>query len=306
MSVVLDDYFASNLVPASIAKGAARQQLANMRGGNFGYKTGIAPFDAMFRLVPTDVVAIGGRAASGKSAMGMQIVYNVARQLRAKEEQGTIAVFSAEMSGAALMMREACAYAQVPYQKLLLGSATPEEYDRVDTALGNREQAERLYIDETSSPTLEHMTEQLHLLSKVDQVRLIMFDYLELAGESGYQQSDRVSKIAKGMKQLAKHFQCPVVVLAQLNRDIERRAEKKPQLADFMHGGEQAYDIAIALLRPWLYDQAQPKELVEAHIVKYRNGRPDTAKLMFDEQTLRFSTAIIVRKDLNNAFARME
>jgi replicative DNA helicase len=91
-----------------------------------------------------------------------------------------------------------------------------------------------------------------------------------------------------------------VVTLSQLNRDIEGRSDKTPTMRDLMHGGEREPDRIIILLRPWLYDKAQPRELVNAYTVKNRNGPQGEAQLYFDEQSMRFSSARVETRHLGD------
>lgn len=298
----LDDFFETSLVPAGIGAQKARIQLMAMQARAY-LKTGITAIDRHLRLVPTEFTLIGGRAGTGKTALGMQVVANVLRSLRHEKAGGSVAVFSAEMSTAQIMLREAAAATNIPLQRLTLGEATDEEYAAIDKALRGRQDAgiDNLYIDESPSPTLEHMVEQLSALQAAAPVRLVMFDYMELAGEFGQNQTDRVAKISKGLKSIAKRLEVPVVALTQLNRDIEKRPDKKILLSDFMYGGEQSADIILGLLRPHQYDQAQPRNLVEAHLVKYRNGVSGIVEpLVFDDRTLRFSTGYLKRTGLND------
>jgi replicative DNA helicase len=297
----LDRFFSSSLVPAGCGMASASDILNATQQRKF-LRTGIPSFDAVMRLVPGELIFIGGRAASGKTALGMQIVHSAAKQIAARpgEDRGLVAVFSAEMTTSSLLLREACAQAGVPMQSLIVGSASDQDYDRVRTFLVNSKLSSCLYIDESPAPTLEHMAEQLSILAEAGNLELVMFDYLELAGEFAGSPQERVSKISRGLKALAKQFKVPVIALAQLNREVEKRADKKVQLSDFMFGGEQSADIAIGLLRPHLYDLAQPANLVEAHICKYRNGKVGVIELDFNEKLMRFSSAIRVSTPLNS------
>ena len=294
----VDDFFTSNLMPAGMSNQRAQQYLAQAANKMF-LRTGIEPLDKHIRLVPGELVFIGGRAASGKTALGMQITRNVCRSLAGSK--GIVAFFSAEMTMQSLVLREAAAECGVPMERLTLGEATPFEVERVEQYLrSGGPLLDHLFVDESPAPTLEHMLEQLGALTEAGyDLRLVVFDYLELAGELGANQQERIAKISRGLKAIAKHFNVPVVTLAQLNREIEKRADKKIQMSDFMFGGEQAADIVIGLLKPSLYDEAISRNLVEAHIVKYRNGRIGIEPMYFDEKAMRFSSVVVVRRPLN-------
>lgn len=222
------------------------------------------------------------------TAFGMQLVNSILVQMRERDDPGVVCVFSAEMDGEALMLREACAVEKISFWRVQTGDCREEEYRRLDKRLEQMGDT-RLFIDESPAPTLEHMTAQLKALADDGRaIALVLFDYTELAGEFDREESRRVNKISRGLATLAKKFACPVVTLSQLNRDIEARSEKTPSMRDLMHGGERDAACIVILVRPWMYDKSAPRELVNAHVVKNRFGPQGEAKLGFDETSLRF------------------
>lgn len=284
----IDLFFRENLQPNSFAIGRARERLKALQGGSVGFKTQLKGLDAYVRLMPGQMLTIAGRSGAGKTAFGMQLVYAVLQQMADRQDQGLLCIFSAEMDGEALMLREACAIEKISFWRVQTGSCQDEEYRRLDHRLaqmGDR----RVYIDESPAPTLEHMTEQLKALADDGKkISLVLFDYTELAGEFDRDESKRVNKISRGLATLAKKFDCPVVTLSQLNRDIESRSEKTPNMRDLMHGGERDAACILILVRPWVYDKASPRELVNAYVVKSRFGPTGETTLGFDETSLRF------------------
>lgn len=249
---------------------------------------------------------LGDCTVTHNTAMGMQIADNAMRQLQGTGKQ--VAIFSAEMDAASLTLREACAIERINYWDMVKGRLSQEQYDAL--ALRLDEIAESGYwLDETPAPTIEHMIVQLEALAAGEKgIGMVLFDYLELAGDSERDEVKRIAKISRGLKAIAKRFDCPVLALGQLNRDIDRRAEKKPSLADLMYGGEREPDGIVILHRPDLYDDSTPKIkdkdgkdrlIVEAHIVKHRHGPGGDVTLAFDPDTMRFDSAIRNRVPLN-------
>jgi len=294
-----DTFFRENLSAKGFALTRAQDRLMSMRDGMTGFGSGLHVLNPYFKLMPGELTTIGGRAGTGKTAIGLQIVHNVLVELKASNRPGKVCVFSAEMDGETLMLREACAWEKIPLWHLQTGQATKEEYERVSNRLSNMDD-ERMMIDESSAPTLEHMISQLEIVREVyGKIAMVLFDYTELSGEFERVESQRIAKISRGLKAIAKKYQCPVLTLSQLNRDIESRSDRTPTMRDLMHGGEREPDRIMVLLRPWLYDKAQQKDLVYAYIVKNRNGPLGEAALFFHEQTMRFSSAEIFRTDLN-------
>lgn len=293
-----DEFFRKNLLPSAFAVQRAKDRLANFQNKVGSYKTGLSVLDGQFRLLPSELTVIGGRAGTGKTAWAMQIIHAVLMQLNEQQMPGCIALFSAEMDGETLMLREACALERIPLWKVQHGDCTRQENDRLRKRLDTLDN-HRFLIDESPAPTLEHMLEQLDAVSgERAPVRFVVFDYTELSGEFDKNESQRIAKIGRGLKGIAKHYSCPVLTLSQLNRDIESRPDKTPNMRDLMHGGEREPDRIVILMRPWLYDRSQPQELVNCHIVKNRNGPLGEVALAFDETTMRFHSAVVERREL--------
>lgn len=300
MTTTIDpnEFFRENLVHSNIAASRARERLRYMQQGVMGYSTRLKVLDEFVRLMPGQLTTVAGRSGSGKTAFGMQVVYSVLAQMEERGDPGVICIFSAEMDGESLMLREACAVEKISYWRVQTGDCSKAEYAKLDerlTYMGNR----RVYIDESSAPTLEHMIEQLKAITdEGDKIAMVLFDYTELAGEYDRDESKRVNKISRGLAAIAKRFACPVLTLSQLNRDIEARADKTPSMRDLMHGGERDAACIVVLVRPWSYDKASPRELINCHVVKNRFGKQGDVTLGFDETSLRFYSATITQKDL--------
>lgn len=290
-----DEFFRKNLLPSAFAVQRAKDRLVAFQNKTGAYRTGLKVLDDKFRLLPSELTVIGGRAGTGKTAWGMQIVHAVLMQLEEQRIPGCIAMFSAEMDGETLMLREACALERISLWTVQHGEATQGEYARLRTRLDTLDD-NRFLIDESPAPTLEHMLEQLDAVSgERAPIRFVLFDYTELSGEFDKNEGQRIAKIGRGLKSIAKHYACPVLTLSQLNRDIESRSDKTPNMRDLMHGGEREPDRIVILVRPWMYDRTQPEALVNCHIVKNRNGPLADVPLYFDQETMRFCSGQISR-----------
>lgn len=292
-----DSFFRENLVHSNIAAKRARERLHQMQEGTAGYLTRLLVLDEYIRLMPGQLTTVAGRSGSGKTAFGMQVVYSVLAQMEQRSDPGVICIFSAEMDGESLMLREACAIEKISYWRVQTGACTKAEYAMLDERLANMGNR-RVYIDESPAPTLEHMIEQLKALTDEGQaIAMVLFDYTELAGEYDRDESKRVNKISRGLAAIAKRFACPVLTLSQLNRDIEARSDKTPSMRDLMHGGERDAACIVILVRPWSYDKGSPRELINCHVVKNRFGKQGDVTLGFDETSLRFYSATVAKKD---------
>jgi len=292
-------FFRENLTPKGFAITRAKERLESIRSGKTGFDSGLSALNRYFRLMPGELTVIGARSGTGKTAIGMQIVYNVLCQLESSGRPGKVCVFSAEMDGETLMLREACSLEKISLWDVQTGKTTKEEDERLNKRLESIDD-DRTLIDESSAPTLEHMLNQLEIVrEEYGKIAFILFDYTELSGEFERVESQRIAKISRGLKAIAKKYACPVLTLSQLNREIEGRSDKTPTMRDLMHGGEREPDRIMIMVRPWLYDKTEHRELVYAHIVKNRNGPIGEAVLLFHDEKMLFESAEIIRSDLN-------
>ncbi|HYA14047.1 MAG TPA: DnaB-like helicase C-terminal domain-containing protein, partial [Syntrophales bacterium] len=143
---------------------------------------------------------------------------------------------------------------------------------------------------------LEMKAKARRLKSEVD-LGLIILDYLQLMRSGGYKESreQEISEISRSLKALAKELNVPVVALSQLNRKVEDRSDKRPQMADLRDSGaiEQDADLIAFIYRDEVYNKSEEnpeKGLAEIIIGKQRNGPTGMVKLLFREQFTRFET----------------
>lgn len=308
----LEDWFSSNAISSKVAAAKAKQRLRDYRPDPTTGKQkpgvlvrfGLVSIDNLMSMLRGCYYLVAARARTGKSAFAMQVAESAMKQLEGTGKK--IAIFSAEMDAASLVGREACAAERVSYWHMVKGLLTPDQYDAVERRMDDIGES-AFWLDETSSPTIEHMIEQLDALQQdKGGIGLVIFDYLELAGDYEREEVKRIAKISRGLKAIAKKFECPVLALGQLNRDIDRRTDKKPSLADLMYGGEREPDGIMVLHRPSLYDDTIKKqrigdkevELTECHVIKHRHGPGGIAHIAFEESTMRFFSAEVQRTNL--------
>jgi replicative DNA helicase len=291
----IDAFFQESLIPWDYGILEAQDYVNDVLAGKLkGWKTGISSVDNFIRFMPREYVVIAARAGTGKTALGVQLAENVARQMAERKSQGIIAIFSAEMDSRTLALRTACGLEGVSLWNLQTGKVARADGERVierlATMLGGV-----FRVDQSPAPTLEHMVKQLEIYAEDTPIELVLFDYLELAGEIDKVENLRIAKISRGMKAIAKKFDTTTLALAQMNRDIENRAKKKPLLRDLMQGGEREPDRVIAIVR----DEDDSTE-TQAHVIKNRNGPLGVAAMIFDESNMRFKSAVMETVDLND------
>lgn len=306
------DIFASDLRPMQYWDVTVDDKLAMWEKGiPEGRSTGFKHLDIYMRLVNTEFTLIAARPSMGKTALAMQICENVARDMQAADDEGTVAVFSAEMSGTELYIRMTSALAGVNAHKLRNGKGTAEEFGQFREAK-LRLRNLPIWMDDGSRPTTQTMLDRIERLSETNPVRLMMFDFLELGGDTATKEDVRISNIAQNLKALAKTLNIPVIALSQLSREVESRANKMPQLSDLRYSGmlEQIADKVLFLMRPEYYIERQmtctdvpvedEKGVAYALLAKNRTGPVGMPKLAFLKDRSMFATLERERKDLNN------
>lgn len=291
----MNQFFSNNAQPMAV--GAAKAQAIierRMRGEVFGYRFPIDSLDKYVRLLPSELLLIAARASVGKTAMALQILEGVERQRIERGVEGVTVMFSAEMAHDALVLRLASARCGVPVHDFYNDDTLdPATLRRLMEATEQVEKEVPVYVDETSAPTIAHMVEQLELLAR--PISLVVFDYIELAGERvDGNENQRIAEINRGLKRIAKRFNCPVVGLSQFSRDIDKRADGKPKSSDLMYGGEREADKIIGLV-----PNAEHDTIVDAHVLKNRNGPKGMVPLWYKGKEMKFYAAEIQKHDLN-------
>lgn len=306
------DIFKSDLRPMQYWHTRAEAKVATWEAGIAeGYSTGFSAIDQLVRLVDADLMVIAARPSQGKTALGMQMIQHLASQVRRNNENGVVAVFSAEMSGWSLYLRMASALCGVNTYNLSIQKGQAGDTDKLRTAMRQLRELP-IWIDDNTSPSTAQMLTQLSRLNETIPVRAMMFDFMELGAREGKDSSEeqRISTICKNLKGIAKTLEIPVIALSQLNRDVENRANKMPMLADLRYSGmiEQLADKVLFLMRPEYYAERgmsvdcpieDQKGIAYVQVAKHRNGPVGLAKLAFVKEAAKFANLERQRVDLN-------
>jgi replicative DNA helicase len=255
-----------------------------------------------------DLVIIAARPAMGKTAL----VLNMA--LKAIERGEGVAFFSLEMPAEQLMLRLLSAKTSIPLQALRVGDLRDEQWTQLAAAVSEVSK-QKLFVDDGGYATIHHVRSKLRKLKAQNpEISIAFIDYLQLmsgdGGREGRQQE--ISEISRGLKQLARELEMPIVALSQLNRGVESRDNKRPMLSDLRESGaiEQDADIILFVYRDDVYREAIEKERemraktegkeyksefrkkseeeAELIIGKQRNGPTGTVDLIFQKRYTRF------------------
>jgi len=292
----------SALVDASALAQTIRDRIPQwQRGEADGLSFGFKALESV-RMGEGDLIVVAARPSMGKSAFVFQVAAHVAQGLRAAGENGVVAIFSLEMPGIALGMRVAGALSGVNAHRIQSGQADAAEYARFQRGLDELAKLP-LYVDDSPLLTTDQLMYRVAWLNATrGPVRLVVFDFVELAGNASEGSEDlRVSAIAQGLKNVARGLRVPVLAASQVNRRCEERADKLPTLGDLRYGGnlEAVADKVIFLVRPELYlargesirlqRPSDSKGVAYVIVAKHRNGPVGFMRLAFLSDMTKFA-----------------
>ena len=254
-----------------------------------GVPTGYTKLDEMTSgLQGGDLIIVAGRPSMGKTALALNIAEHVA-----VDNGLPAAIFSMEMSSTQLAMRMLGSIARVDQHKMRTGRLNDKEWGDLSEAMGKLHETP-IYIDEGAALTaLEVRARARRLKRQYSKLGLIVIDYLQLMASStqGENRATEISEISRSLKAMAKELDVPVIALSQLNRALEQRPNKRPQMADLRESGaiEQDADIILAIYRDEVYNpESAEKGKAEVNILKQRNGPIGAVILTFLGQYTRF------------------
>ncbi|WP_343346034.1 replicative DNA helicase [Sphingomicrobium sp. XHP0239] len=300
-------------------------EVALQSGGHIsGLTTGIEGINAKVAgLHKSDLVILAGRPGMGKSSLAMNISFAAAQRWVQDERDGIdvekrvgapVAFFSLEMSADQLASRVLAEQSGVSSQALRSGKISKDEFQslaRASAELANLP----LYIDDTPALTIAALRTRARRLKRQKGIGLVVVDYLQLLSGSNRASNENrvqeISEISRGLKQLAKELDLPVLGLSQLSRAVEQREDKRPLLSDLRESGsiEQDADMVWFVFRPdyylemrkpdeghpdfamWQEEMARVYGTAELIVAKQRHGSTGRVKMLFDAKTTRFKDA---------------
>lgn len=268
---------ASELVKASVAK---LELLYSNKASVTGIPSGFVALDDMTAgFQPGELIIIAARPSMGKTAFSLNLALHATLR-----EKKSVAYFSVEMGKEQVMVRMIASAAKVPLGDLRVGNISDKSWPRlINTAASISET--KLFIDDTAGISPYEIRAKARRMKAKHGCDLIMVDYLQLMGlkQKVESREREVSEISKLLKSIAKELQIPVIALAQLNRGVEGRSDRRPMLSDLRESGsiEQDADVIMMLYREDYYDRDNPdiKGLAEVIVAKQRNGPTDIVKL---------------------------
>lgn len=260
-------------------------------GSTHGLNTGFYDLDDMTHgLQPGNLIILAARPSMGKTAFCGNLFYNVAKSGQA--------VLFVSLEQSRLEIAERMLSMLTGYSSVHLRNKDKYELDfglicNSAAALSNLP----MHLDDTPGQTISQIAARARIHRRKYGIKLLIIDYLQLISpeDKRIPREQQVATITRSLKLLARSLEIPIIALAQLNRQIESRSEKKPVLSDLRESGaiEQDADLVWFLHRPFVYDETADESLAELIVAKLRNGRCGTVKLQWDGKTTSFQNAAI-------------
>jgi replicative DNA helicase len=302
---------------------AMAERALNSGGHLSGFTTGLESLNAKIGgLHKSDLIIVAGRPGMGKSSLATNIAFSAAqRAMRDREDEiepaksagAPVALFSLEMSADQLATRILAEQSGISSENLRMGRISQQEFRQLARAAAEL-QSLPLYIDDTPGLTIAALRARARRLKRQKSIGMVIIDYLQLLQGSGRGSSadnrvQEISEISRGLKQLAKELDVPVMALSQLSRAVEQREDKRPQLSDLRESGsiEQDADIVLFIYREdyylaakqpgddhpefaaWQEEMARAYGKAEVIVAKQRHGSTGKVRLKFDSKITKFT-----------------
>ena len=305
---------------------AVAERALNNGGHLSGFTTGLEGLNAKIGgLHKSDLMIVAGRPGMGKSSLATNIAFAAARRFIRDAEDGIeaeksagapVALFSLEMSADQLATRILAEESGISSENLRMGKISQQEFRHLARAAAEL-QSLPLYIDDTPGLTIAALRTRARQLKRQKNIGIIVVDYLQLLqgsgkGSAGDNRVQEISEISRGLKQLAKELNAPVIALSQLSRAVEQREDKRPQLSDLRESGsiEQDADMVLFIYREdyylaakqpaddhpdfpaWQEEMARAYGKAEVIVAKQRHGATGKVRLKFDSRITKFSDLV--------------
>lgn len=290
---IIDNKSKPSYFPISQAIDANIDALVERRGNKSlisGIPTGFKKLDTLTSgLQSSDLIILAARPGMGKTAFSLNMARNIAVDARVP-----VLFFSLEMSKEQLSMRLLCSEARIDSSSVRSGFFDDEDWSKLTDAADVLSEAP-IFLDDSAELSSLDIKTKARRLKLEKNIGLIIIDYLQLMKpRTAMDRRDlEISEMSRSLKALAKELKIPIIALSQLNRRLEERSDKRPQLSDLRESGalEQDADIVLFIYRDEAYnkDENNPqKGIAEIIIAKHRNGPTGMQQLLFMDAYTRF------------------
>ncbi len=270
------------------------EEISESKSEITGLATGFMDLDRLTSgLQPSDLIIVAARPSMGKTALALNIGTYIATHTG---EKGAVLIFSLEMSKEQLAMRMLTSESRIDSKKMRTGNLQQEDWDKLAMATDKLSIAP-LYINDSSNITPYEVITICKQLDKEleNGISLVIVDYLQLmqGNKKTNSREQEIAEISRSFKGVAKELNIPVIALSQLNRALENRSDKHPQLSDLRESGsiEQDADIILFIYRDEVYNEDTEKQgIAEIMIAKHRNGPTGVIELVFAGKYTKFAS----------------
>ena len=272
--------------------------------------TGFIDLDNRSPIQNGDLVVVGARPSMGKTTFGQNIVQSMVKNSFYTDNKGEYrrkagVFFSLEMTDESVMQRFMSSTAGVDLSAVRSGmNVSTDDWANLNNTVRDYSKEYPMFIESGSLITYHQMRTTLNKIrNQHGEIGVIMIDYLQIMG--GIDGKDRVNalgEVTRHLKAFGKEFNCPVILLSQLNRSLESRPNKRPIMSDLRESGaiEQEADVIMFLYRDEVYNEkSKDRGVAEVIIAKNRQGQVGTVRLGFEGRYSRFTNYIPMTNDLD-------
>jgi replicative DNA helicase len=295
---------------------------AQARGGRIsGVTSGFTDIDQLLGgLQPSDLLILAGRPGMGKTALGTNMAFHAARAYIQDMEAGAeiprgspVLFFSLEMAAQQLSARILAEQTEIEMWKIRNGRFSESEWEKFVLTMQELSTLP-LFIDDTGGISIAQIAARARRMKREKKIGLIIIDYLQLVEPSRRQENrvQEITEVTKGLKNLAKELNVPILALSQLSRGVDSRDDKRPILSDLRESGsiEQDADVVMFVYREeyylksrepdpssaehakWLEKCERAHRRAEVLVEKHRHGATNKIDLYFDDRFTRFSNLV--------------
>lgn len=257
------------------------EMLFSNKGAITGQATGFTDLDKKTAgLQPSDLVIVAARPSMGKTAFAVNMMEH------AVMNGSAVLLFSMEMPSEQIVMRMLSSLGRIDQTRLRNGDLQDDDWSRFTGAVSQLRD-KRLYVDDTPALTPGEIRSRARRVAReAGGLDMIVVDYMQLmrTADKSENRTAEISEISRSLKALAKEMRCPLIALAQLNRALESRPDKRPMMSDLRESGaiEQDADVILFIYRDEVYNEnTEDKGIAEIIIGKQRNGPIGKTKLTF-------------------------
>ena len=269
-------------------------EIQNSEDKQLGIPSGIT--DIVF--YPSDLIIFAARPAMGKTYISLEIAKNIAMY------NVPVAFFSLEMSQTQVGNRVIALQTNISSEKFRKATLNPFEWTEAEKAQGYFEKLP-LFIDDESGINVQKLVSKIRKLIMIYGVKVAIIDYLQLIRlpKSNKTDDSLIGEITFALKCCAKELSIPIILLSQLNREVEKRHDKRPKLSDLRSSGniEQDADEVYSIFRPYYYTKnSEDSGIIDIEALKSRHGKLFTSRLHHNEIWTKFSNVEFARDEVDD------